>query len=223
MTTYLILYHEFATIPHMSEFSPRDKANKRRERPVASMGGFCFGALDELSTPVKVIYTKYRHSEPADVNCEMLSPQDACEATTERPSPPCILFEKKYASSEDEMLTCAFPFGTGTLEYNREEGIIEASPLWPDGHESVELPHAESKILEMLMQNRGKILSPRQLYEYYSGMDYVASRTVDAHISRLRKALGQRMVGENKTEEIIKTRPNVGYFIPRGPRNGEGK
>lgn len=100
----------------------------------------------------------------------------------------------------------------GTKEGARikELGEIE---LDPDRHEvKVEgeicvLTYKEFRLLEYLMENRGRVLTREGIMTAVWGEDFLGeSRTVDMHIKTLRKKLG-------KAGERIITVRNIGYKI----------
>jgi two-component system, OmpR family, phosphate regulon response regulator PhoB len=101
--------------------------------------------------------------------------------------------------TEQEFLA---PLRAGDIELNRETQritrsgrIIHVSPL-------------EFRLLECLMETRGRILSRAQLLEMVWGPTTIDRRIVDTHISQLRKALIQ----ECETNPI-KTVRGFGYRL----------
>ena len=78
-----------------------------------------------------------------------------------------------------------------------------------DGRE-VHLGPTEFRLLDHLIQHPGRVFSREQLLDAVWGSDvYVEARTVDVHISRLRKKIGD----ERSTR--IKTVRGVGYVLSR--------
>lgn len=76
------------------------------------------------------------------------------------------------------------------------------------GDEAIELSLREVKILDLLSQNKGKVLSREQVFEHCWGDSFFpSSRTLDQHISKLRK----RVEIDPKNPKIIKTVHGVGY------------
>jgi two-component system OmpR family response regulator len=76
--------------------------------------------------------------------------------------------------------------------------------------QAVELTTAEFKLLELLLNASGKVLSRDQLSELGRGQDYHSyDRAIDIHIARLRKKLGENP----KSPEMIKTVRGVGYMF----------
>ena len=71
----------------------------------------------------------------------------------------------------------------------------------------IDLTYSEFKMLEMLISNQGKVLSRKQITSFIQGEDVVvAGRTIDTHVSSLRKKLG--------TEgDKIETVRGIGYRI----------
>ena len=75
------------------------------------------------------------------------------------------------------------------------------------GEKELDLTYSEFKMLEMLILNQGRVLSRKQITSFIQGEDVVvAGRTIDTHISSLRKKLGAY---GNKIETIR----GVGYRI----------
>lgn len=73
-----------------------------------------------------------------------------------------------------------------------------------------DLTTAEFRILEILLNAAGRVLSRDQLFELARGHDYQSyDRAIDIHIARLRKKLGDNP----KTPELIKTVRGVGYML----------
>lgn len=72
--------------------------------------------------------------------------------------------------------------------------------------QSIELSTKEFDLLQYLVQNRGTPIDRQALLEHVWGEfdAYMFSRTVDVHISTLRKKLGK---------DIIETRKGFGYVI----------
>ena len=75
---------------------------------------------------------------------------------------------------------------------------------------SANLTTAEFKLLEVLLNSSGRVLSRDQLFELGRGQDYQSyDRGIDIHIGRLRKKLGD----DPKTPGLIKTVRGVGYIF----------
>jgi two-component system response regulator CpxR len=69
--------------------------------------------------------------------------------------------------------------------------------------EPVELTSTEFSILLALLQHRGEVVSKRDLYVSALGREPVAhDRSVDMHVSNLRRKLGPDPKGENRIETI---------------------
>lgn len=74
----------------------------------------------------------------------------------------------------------------------------------------VDLTTAEFKLLEILLNASGRVLSRDQLYELGRGQDYQSyDRAVDIHIARIRKKLGD----DPKAPRLIKTVRGIGYMF----------
>ncbi len=90
-----------------------------------------------------------------------------------------------------------------TMEVQRDGQIV---PLGPK----------EFKILSILMQRPGQVYSRAQLLDMVWGHGvFVEERTVDVHLSRLRKALNKTVLGEAKTKTILRTVRGSGYALAR--------
>lgn len=81
------------------------------------------------------------------------------------------------------------------------------------GPREVRLGPTEFRLLEFLMQSRGRVLSRAQLLDGVWGRDsFVDERTVDVHIGRLRKALVR-----GKERDPIRTVRGTGYILDERP------
>ena len=77
----------------------------------------------------------------------------------------------------------------------------------------IELTAYEFSILYILMENAGRILSRERLMELAGGSPEESfDRSIDVHISRLRKKLGNRSTGE----QLIRTVRGAGYVFSAG-------
>ena len=71
------------------------------------------------------------------------------------------------------------------------------------GGASVDLTSTEFSILQCLLQHRGNVVSKRDLYLFALGREPVAhDRSVDMHVSNLRRKLGPAPDGKNRIETI---------------------
>lgn len=69
--------------------------------------------------------------------------------------------------------------------------------------EAIELTSTEFSILQTLLQNQGDVVSKRDLYLSALGREPVPhDRSVDMHVSNLRRKLGLNPEGENRIETI---------------------
>jgi len=69
--------------------------------------------------------------------------------------------------------------------------------------QDVELTSTEFSILQALLQNRGEVVNKRELYITALGREPVAhDRSVDMHVSNLRRKIGPDEHGENRIETI---------------------
>lgn len=72
-------------------------------------------------------------------------------------------------------------------------------------HRTLELTKKEFELLKYFLTNQKKVLSREQILNHVWGMDYFGeTRTVDTHVRRLRKKLG---------ESYIRTKVGTGYII----------
>jgi two-component system response regulator CpxR len=69
--------------------------------------------------------------------------------------------------------------------------------------ETVDLTSTEFSILQYLLQHRGEVVSKRDLYVTALGREPVAhDRSVDMHVSNLRKKVGPSADGESRIDTI---------------------
>ena len=88
---------------------------------------------------------------------------------------------------------------------------LDRREAWQGGMQ-VELTTTEFDLLRALMQSAGRIIPREKLMELARGQEYAAfDRSVDVHISHLRRKLGD----DPKNPRMIKTIRGVGYMIPR--------
>jgi two-component system, OmpR family, phosphate regulon response regulator PhoB len=79
------------------------------------------------------------------------------------------------------------------------------------GENKLDLSPIEFKILQVLIENPGRVMSRDSLMDKIWGTEiYVGSRTVDVHITRLRKAL---INSSSDGKDMIKTIRLAGYTI----------
>jgi two-component system response regulator CpxR len=89
------------------------------------------------------------------------------------------------------------------LELNQGNRTLQKSG------EPVELTSTEFSILQSLLQHRGEVVTKRDLYVTALGREPVAhDRSVDMHVSNLRRKLGPDRAGENRIETIR----GIGYL-----------
>ena len=78
------------------------------------------------------------------------------------------------------------------------------------GSKPVELTSVEFNVLELLLRNAGSVVTREQIAEVALGRPLNAfDRSVDVHVSRLRKKLG----GFPGTEDLIRPIRGIGYFL----------
>lgn len=80
------------------------------------------------------------------------------------------------------------------------------------GGESIELTKTEFLILELLMQNQGRILTKQQIFDYAWSGEYIADdNTIMVHISNLRAKIEENP----RIPKMLKTIKGLGYKIER--------
>ena len=93
------------------------------------------------------------------------------------------------------------------ITLNRAEGIVEKTGR------RIELTKTEFLILELLMQNQGRIFTKQQIFDYAWDDAYVADdNTIMVHVSNLRS----KIEDNPKTPQILKTVKGLGYKIEKG-------
>lgn len=97
-----------------------------------------------------------------------------------------------------EVLRC------GDLRLNVNDGTVER------GEQRTALTRNELRILQVLLENRGKIVSRDRLMErLWESDSFVDENTLTVNVNRLRKTLSA--VG---AEDLIVTKKKMGYLIP---------
>lgn len=92
--------------------------------------------------------------------------------------------------------------------------LFPASKTVERGGESIALGPKEFKILSLLLERPGQVYSRNQLLDHVWGHGvYVEDRTVDVHLSRLRKALNSRKDGGADRPDLIRTVRGSGYAL----------
>jgi two-component system phosphate regulon response regulator PhoB len=95
----------------------------------------------------------------------------------------------------------------GTLRIDRD-----AHRIWVEDQE-IELTALEFKLLVTLYDRRNRVQSRGALLDHVWGMDTkIATRTVDAHVKRLREKIGA-------ARDYIETVRGVGYRFAENPQN----
>ena len=89
--------------------------------------------------------------------------------------------------------------GAETIRVSDIEMNVETYRVYVLGDE-VSLGPLEFKLLRTLMERPGRVFERDQLLDLVWGRDtYVDSRTVDVHVARLRKALGEKAGADLRT------------------------
>ncbi len=105
-------------------------------------------------------------------------------------------------TSTPEASTSKENFVLGDLTVNIQELRAQRDEI------TFELSLRDSKVLELLFKKKNQVVSRDELFNYCWGRDYLPnSRTLDQHISKLRKTIEQ----DPKNPSIIKTIHGVGY------------
>lgn len=92
------------------------------------------------------------------------------------------------------------------IALNKDEGIVTKRG------KLIELTKTELLILELLMQNRGRIFTKQQIFDFAWDTGYIADdNTVMVHISNLRA----KIEDNPKTPKILKTIKGLGYKIEK--------
>jgi two-component system response regulator CpxR len=109
-------------------------------------------------------------------------------------------------SASTEVITC------GDVELDPRARVVRR------GGELIELTTAEFDLLRVLLQSAGQVVPREQLFQDVLGREFsVFDRSIDNHISSLRRKLGPRVHGV----ERIKSVRNIGYQYAILSDNGE--
>jgi two-component system, OmpR family, phosphate regulon response regulator OmpR len=99
--------------------------------------------------------------------------------------------------------------GKVVVDGDRRTASIDGRPI--------ELTTTEFEILRTLVANAGRVIPRERLMLLARGEEWAAyERSVDVHISHLRKKLGD----DPRTPELIKTVRGVGYVMAKGAEDG---
>lgn len=105
-------------------------------------------------------------------------------------------------------------FSGKSLKFEDIEMNLDSHIVMRNGQE-LKLSPIEYKILQVLMENPGRVFSRETLMDKIWGSEiYVGSRTIDVHITRLRKVLLDASLDEF---DVIKTVRLAGYTLS-GPK-----
>jgi DNA-binding response OmpR family regulator len=92
------------------------------------------------------------------------------------------------------------------ITLNQDEGVVTKAD------KVIELTKTEFRILELLMQSRGRIFTKQQIFDYAWSGEYIADdNTIMVHISNLRAKIDDNP----KAPKILKTIKGLGYKIER--------
>jgi two-component system, OmpR family, response regulator CpxR len=113
---------------------------------------------------------------------------------------------RRYRGEEPETTAKA---GIKRLKIDDLELDHSARMIWRQGN-PVELTSVEFNLLEIMMQNAGNVVTRDELAKSGLGRDLgIFDRSIDMHVSNLRKKLGPHPQGS----ERIKTIRGVGYIL----------
>ncbi len=110
----------------------------------------------------------------------------------------------------------------GTQPDGGRAGVVRVGPVRVDtdrrtaflGDAPLDLTTTEFEILRTLVENAGRVIPREKVMSMARGEEWAAfERSVDVHISHLRKKLGD----DPKTPALIKTVRGIGYTMPRDP------
>jgi len=104
-----------------------------------------------------------------------------------------------------QIIEKSYKFGNIILDFEKHEVV-------KDG-EKVELTLKEFELLEMLIKNKGRVITRNFLLDEIWGYEYVGeTRTVDVHIRHLR----QKIEADDKNPKYIETVRGIGYRFSMG-------
>ncbi|MGC6511863.1 MAG: response regulator [Parvibaculales bacterium] len=134
-----------------------------------------------------------------------------CGADDYVPKP---FFPKELVSRVNSLMRRARPsHGAEVLRFQDLEVDLIKIEVRRNGH-VVSLSAKEFKLLTTLMERPGQVYSRDHLLNLIWGHDvYVEDRTVDVHMSRLRKALSLTGEGDEPLADIIRTVRGIGYAM----------
>ena len=97
-------------------------------------------------------------------------------------------------------ITDSFKFGEITIDFHKHEVINKK--------EKIELTLKEFELLEILIKNKGRVMTRDFLLDKIWGYEYIGeTRTVDVHIRHLR----QKIEDDDKNPKYIETMRGIGY------------
>ena len=91
---------------------------------------------------------------------------------------------------------------------------VDRRQVRPEMAKPIELTTTEFEILRTMVANAGRVIGRDRLMELARGEDFASfDRSVDVHISHIRKKLGD----DPRRPTYVKTVRGVGYTIPKDP------
>jgi len=98
-----------------------------------------------------------------------------------------------------------FKFGNNSIDFDKHEVI--------KSEEKVDLTLKEFELLEVLIKNKGRVMTRDFLLDKVWGYEYIGeTRTVDVHIRHLRK----KIEDDDKNPKYIETIRGIGYRFNQG-------
>lgn len=115
------------------------------------------------------------------------------------------------AAKVQALLRRAYDFGAPAhlMEYGGAVLDVSSGTLSANG-EKVELTKNELRILRLLMENRGRIVTREELMNtLWQSDEFVDENTLSVNVNRLRK----KLIAAGLDEEFIRTKKGAGYLI----------
>lgn len=147
-------------------------------------------ALKRLQIDIKILMLTAK----GEVDDEVKGLSEGIDEYIKKPFDPRVLMLRVKKLLQVGEVCCH-----GDLKFYPERGCVQI------GEESIKLSKIEQNLLTYFIQNKGVILSRERLINQIWGIEYEGDdRTVDTHIRRLRKKIG---------EDYIETYRGIGYSL----------
>jgi two-component system OmpR family response regulator len=112
----------------------------------------------------------------------------------------------RRTTSEAPQAGAKLSVGPLSIDVDRRSVTLDEQPI--------EMTTTEFELLKTLVANSGRVIPRERLMELARGEDFAAfDRSVDVHISHIRKKLGD----DGKRPRFVKTVRGVGYTVPMDP------